>query len=172
MCCRYIRIQRPDPANPIGGSDDAANLTGEPAVHQQKAMESSMLDMFRYSQSSKTFRSGETVFMEGEPGDTMYVVLEGHVEIRVGEKALEVAGPGTVIGEMALINLSTRSATAIAQDDCTLVPVDEEQFLSLVLRRPRFALNVMEIMANRLRRMDKLVQFGSQSTHLVFEDPT
>jgi CRP-like cAMP-binding protein len=102
----------------------------------------------------------------------MYVVLEGHVEIRVGEKALEVAGPGMVIGEMALINLSTRSATAIAQDDCTLVPVDEEQFLSLVLRRPRFALNVMEIMANRLRRMDKLVQFGSQSTHLVFEDPT
>ena len=135
-------------------------------------MELNMLDMFRHSQSSETFRSGETVFMEGEPGDTMYVVLEGHVEIRVGEKVLEVAGPGTVIGEMALINLSTRSATAIAQDDCTLVPVDETQFLSLVLRRPRFALSVMEIMANRLRLMDKLVHYGNQSTHHVFEDPS
>ena len=131
-----------------------------------------MLDMFRHSQISETFLSGETVFMEGEPGDTMYIVLQGHVEIRVGEKVLEVAGPGTVIGEMALINLSTRSATAIAQDDCTLVSVDEMQFLSLVLRRPRFALSVMEIMANRLRLMDKLVQYGNQSTHHVFEDPS
>jgi CRP/FNR family cyclic AMP-dependent transcriptional regulator len=122
----------------------------------------SMLDMFRHSQSSETFRSGDTVFAEGEFGDTMYVVLEGYLEIRVGGKTLEVAGPGTVIGEMALINLSTRSATAIAQNDCTLVPVDEKQFLSLVLRRPRFALSVMEIMANRLRHMDTLVQAGTQ----------
>jgi CRP-like cAMP-binding protein len=120
-----------------------------------------MLDMFGHSQGSETFRSGETVFAEGEFGDTMYVVLNGYVEIRVGGNTLEVAGPGAVIGEMALINLSTRSATAIAQSDCMLVPVDEKQFLSLVLRRPRFALSVMEIMANRLRHMDTLVQTGS-----------
>jgi CRP/FNR family cyclic AMP-dependent transcriptional regulator len=123
-------------------------------------MESSVLDMFQHIQKTETYTSGEMVFMEGEPGDTMYVVLKGHVEIRVGDKALEVAGPGTVIGEMALINLSNRSATAIAQDDCTLVPVDEKQFLSLVLRRPRFALSVMEIMANRLRHMDTIMQLG------------
>jgi CRP/FNR family cyclic AMP-dependent transcriptional regulator len=129
-------------------------------------MESSMLDMFRHNQSTKSFRAGETVFAEGEFGDTMYVVLTGHVKIRVGGKTLEVAGPGTVIGEMALINLSTRSATAIAQGDCTLVPVDEKQFLSLVLRRPRFALSVMEIMANRLRHMDTLVQVGSEPARL------
>ena len=125
-------------------------------------MESSVLDMFQHIQSTVTFVSGEMVFKEDEPGDTMYVVLEGHVEIRVGEKVLEVAGPGTVIGEMALISLSNRSATAIAQDDCTLVPVDEKQFLSLVLRRPRFALSVMEIMANRLRHMDTILQADSQ----------
>ena len=128
-------------------------------------MESSILDMVRHSHGAETFVAGDIVFAEGEFGDTMYVVLNGHVEIRVGGKMLEVAGPGTVIGEMALINLSTRSATAIAQGDCALVPVDEKQFFSLVLRRPRFALSVMEIMANRLRRMDTLVQFDGQSTH-------
>ena len=116
-----------------------------------------MLDMFQHNQSTETFAAGEMVFVEGEHGDTMYIVLEGHVEIRKGDKALEIAGPGTVIGEMALINLTTRSATAIAQSDCTLVPVDDKQFLSLVLRRPRFALSVMEIMANRLRRMDTIL---------------
>lgn len=124
-------------------------------------MEPGILDMFRHSQGAESFSAGDIVFAEGEFGDTMYVVLNGHVEIHVGGKMLEVAGPGTVIGEMALINLSARSATAVAQGDCTLMPVDEKQFFSLVLRRPRFALTVMEIMANRLRHMDALVQFGS-----------
>ena len=137
-----------------------------------KTMESNILDMFQHTQSTESFAAGEMVFVEGEFGDTMYVVLKGHVEIRVGEKTLEVAGPGTVIGEMALINLSTRSATAIARDNCTLAPVDEKQFLSLVLRRPRFALSVMEIMANRLRHMDTLVQFGSQASPTVSHEPT
>jgi CRP/FNR family cyclic AMP-dependent transcriptional regulator len=112
-------------------------------------------------QNPETFAAGKTVFVEGEPGYTMYVVLEGHVEICVGGKTLEVAGPGSVIGEMALINLCTRSATAIAQDDCTLASVDDLQFLSLIVRRPQFALSVMEIMANRLRHMDTIVQSGS-----------
>jgi CRP/FNR family cyclic AMP-dependent transcriptional regulator len=130
-------------------------------------MDLSILDMFRHSQNTETFSAGETVFAEGDFGDTMYVVLRGRVQVRVGDRTLEVAGPGTVIGEMALINLSSRSATAIAEGDCTLVPVDEKQFLSLVLRRPRFALSVMEIMANRLRHMDTLVQTGSQHVHSV-----
>jgi CRP-like cAMP-binding protein len=125
--------------------------------YKGKRMESSILTLIQHTQSPETFAAGETVFVEGDPGYTMYVVLEGHVEIRVGEKTLEVVGPGSVIGEMALIDLSPRSATAIAQDDCTLVPVDDMQFLSLIVRRPRFALSVMEIMANRLRHMDTIV---------------
>jgi CRP-like cAMP-binding protein len=120
-------------------------------------MEPSILTLIQDIQNPETFAAGETVFLEGEPGYTMYVILKGQVEIRVGEKTLEVVGPGSVIGEMALIDLSPRSATAIAQDDCTLAPIDDLQFLSLVVRRPRFALSVMEIMANRLRHMDRIV---------------
>lgn len=120
-------------------------------------MEASILNLFQNLENPETFAAGETVFVEGEPGEIMYIILEGHVEIRVGENTLEVAGPGSVIGEMALINLSTRSATAVAQDRCTLAPVDDKQFLSLIVRKPQFALRVMEIMANRLRHMDAIV---------------
>jgi len=112
-------------------------------------------------QTPEIFAAGKTVFVEGEPGYIMYVVLEGHVKICVGGRTLEVAGPGSVIGEMALINLCTRSATAIALDNCTLASVDDVQFLSLIVRRPQFALSVMEIMANRLRHMDTIVQSGN-----------
>jgi len=120
-------------------------------------MVSSILKIFQDVENPETFAAGNTVFVEGEPGYTMYVVLKGHVEISVCGRTLEVAGPGSVIGEMALINLSTRSATAIAQDDCTLASIDDLQFMSLIVRRPQFALSVMEIMANRLRHMDTIV---------------
>ena len=124
-------------------------------------MESSILKIFQDVENPETFAAGSTVFVEGEPGYTMYVVLKGYVEISVGGETLEVAGPGSVIGEMALINLSKRSATAIAQVDCTLASIDDLQFLSLIVRRPQFALSVMEIMANRLRYMDTIVNSGS-----------
>ena len=121
-------------------------------------MESSILNLFRYAENSQTFAAGETIFTEGTTGREMYVVLEGSVDIRVGNKTLDVTGPGGVFGEMALIDSSDRSATAIAKDDCTLASVDEKQFLRLVDRIPLFALNVMQILAGRLRRMDSMLQ--------------
>ena len=123
-------------------------------------MESSILNLFRSAENIQTFSAGETIFTEGTTGREMYVVLEGSVDIRVGNKTLDVTGPGGVFGEMALIDSSDRSATAIAKDDCTLASVDEKQFLRLVDRIPLFALNVMQILAGRLRRMDSMLQLS------------
>lgn len=121
-------------------------------------MESSILNLFRYAENTHTFAAGETIFTEGSTGHEMYVVLEGSVEIRVGNKTLDVIGPGEVFGEMALIDYSARSATAIAKDDCTSASLDKRQFLRMVERTPTFSLNVMQILAGRLRRMDSMLQ--------------
>ena len=121
-------------------------------------MESSILNLFRSAENIQTFAAGETIFTEGTTGREMYVVLEGSVEIRVGNKTLDVTGPGEVFGEMALIDSNARSATAIAKDDCTLASVDERQFLRMVERTPTFTLNVMQALAGRLRRMDSMLQ--------------
>ncbi len=121
-------------------------------------MESSILNLFRHAENIQTFAAGETIFTEGTTGREMYVVLEGSVDIRVGNKTLDVTGPGGIFGEMALIDSSTRSATAIAKDDCTLATVDEQQFLRMLERTPLFTLNVMQILAGRLRRMDSMLQ--------------
>ena len=124
-------------------------------------MESSILNLFRHAENVQTFSAGETIFTEGTTGREMYVVLEGSVEIRVGNKTLDVTGPGEVFGEMALIDSSARSATAIAKDDCTLAIVDERQFLRMAERTPLFTLNVMQILAGRLRRMDSMLQLDN-----------
>jgi CRP-like cAMP-binding protein len=84
----------------------------------------------------------------------MYVVLDGEVELRVQGEVLEVAGPGDIVGEMALIDAKPRSATVRAISDCRLAPVDERRFLFMVHETPFFALHVMRVLADRLHRMN------------------
>ncbi len=99
-----------------------------------------------------TYVAGQVVFAEGEPGTAMYIVRTGSVELRAGDRFLERLGPGGVLGEMALVDPAPRSATAVAAEDCSLVVIDREVFDNLVRKVPGFALEVMRIMAARLRR--------------------
>jgi CRP-like cAMP-binding protein len=110
--------------------------------------------LFADSNNVQVFQANATIFAEGSPGDVMYVVIEGEVELRVRRDVLEVAGPGAIIGEMALIDDLPRSATAQAKSECRLAPVDERRFLFLVHEHPLFALHVMRVLTERLRRMD------------------
>ena len=111
------------------------------------------LDLFRNVINTVAFAQGEVIFQEGDPGDVMYLVKEGQVEIKNGETILTTFHPGDMFGEMALISKEPRSATAAAKTDCTLLPVDEEKFLYLVQHTPYFSLHVMSVLAQRLRAL-------------------
>lgn len=114
-------------------------------------------DMFR-NQTFQVFRAGETIFRQGAPRTSMFVVNEGEVEIRVGNKVVEVVGPSGIFGEMAMIDGGPRTATAVARSDCKLVPVDEKRFQFLVQQTPYFAIEVLRVLAGRLRRVDQLIE--------------
>ena len=101
--------------------------------------------------------SGEYIFHEGAPADSMYVIIEGTAEIRVGGRVVEVSGSGRLIGEMALIDNGPRTATVRALTQCKLLPIDKQRFHSLVTEDPQFATHVMKVMAGRLRQTDYLV---------------
>jgi CRP-like cAMP-binding protein len=126
------------------------------AATQETGMELNLLNLFKNVENPGEYAAGDTIFTEGTPGDIMYVVLEGSVEISVDGKTLEVSGPGSLVGEMALIDASARSATALAKENCKLAPVGERQFLKMVEQTPYFALHVMKVLTDRLRRMDTL----------------
>jgi CRP/FNR family transcriptional regulator, cyclic AMP receptor protein len=111
-------------------------------------------DRFAHIDNAQVFPPGATIFAEGSPGDVLYVVLEGEVELRVHGEMLEVVGPGEILGEMALIDSKPRSATAVARTECRMAVVDERRFLFMVSETPFFALHVMRVLAERLRRMD------------------
>jgi CRP/FNR family cyclic AMP-dependent transcriptional regulator len=103
----------------------------------------------------KTFQRGETIFREGDTADCLYVLKEGEVDITLGNRLLKPLTPGEIFGEMALIDGSPRSATALARTDVTLIPVNEKQFVFLVGQLPYFALGVMRVLAERLRTMNR-----------------
>jgi CRP/FNR family cyclic AMP-dependent transcriptional regulator len=114
-------------------------------------------DMFRHQTDFQTFGAGETVFRQGDPRTFMFVVNEGEVEIAVGNKVVEVVQPGGIFGEMAMIDGSPRTATAVARSDCKLIPIDPQRFQFLVQQTPYFAIEVMRVLADRLRRANQLI---------------
>jgi CRP-like cAMP-binding protein len=96
--------------------------------------------------------AGDTVFEAGDEGNFMYVVQDGEVEVSVNGRVIDTLGPGGVFGEMALIDSGPRTATVKAITDCRLVALDEVKFIYHVHRTPFFALQVMRVMNERLRR--------------------
>jgi len=110
------------------------------------------MDIFRNETEAKRFASGETVFREGEPGEVMYVVLEGEVEAHIRGNLVETVGPGGIVGEMALIDHAPRVATVTAKTDSKLAPIGEKRFLFLVEQTPHFSLQIMRLVVDRVRR--------------------
>jgi len=113
--------------------------------------------LFRNATNFRTFKTGDSIFREGESGEEMFVVRNGTVDIRVGDKTVATLGQDEIFGEMALIDRQSRSATVVAATDCEVVPIDTKQFLFLVGQTPNFSLQIMQILAVRLRQMDAAI---------------
>jgi CRP/FNR family cyclic AMP-dependent transcriptional regulator len=120
--------------------------------------EPNFLGLFNREPNVLTLKSGETLFQKGDPARSMYVVLTGELRIGDGNAIFDRLTEGGIVGEMALIDHGPRSATVTASTDCTLAEVDEKRFLFLVQQTPMFALNVMRLLSQRLRRMNAMVK--------------
>ena len=100
-------------------------------------------------------KRGEQLFQKGDVAQCGYVLLEGELRIGEGNAVLQTVSAGAMVGEMALVDHGPRSATVSAITDCRLAKFDEKRFLFLVQQTPRFALNVIRLISQRLRRMNE-----------------
>jgi len=108
-------------------------------------------------ESLRVYRKSEVVFEENSTGREMYIIRSGKVKLVLGAKGQEaeigVFEPGEYFGEMALVDASPRSATAIAVEDNTELEVlGREGFLQEIREHPEFALDVMHELCERIRR--------------------
>ena len=114
---------------------------------KQAAIFSSLEDneLARVPRSARSFKFGQSIFKEGEPGNRLYIVSKGDVRISrqvpgSGEEALTVLKPGACFGEMSVFDRSERSTDAIANTDCTLVTITRPRFRDSARLQPRHSL--------------------------------
>ena len=111
-----------------------------------------ILNLFKFVKDQVSFPAGHVIFTEDETGDVAYVVMDGEADLTFKGHLLETVTAGGLMGEMALIDNQTRSATATAKTDIKAVVIDRNRFIFMVQETPWFALEVMKVMADRLRR--------------------
>jgi CRP-like cAMP-binding protein len=105
----------------------------------------------------RLYHDGEIITCQGATGDCMFVIQSGEVEVvdqRDGvETVLRVAGPGEVMGEMAIFDRVVRSATLRARGDARVMTLDKKNFLKRIHQDPSLAVRVIQIMSKRVREL-------------------
>jgi CRP-like cAMP-binding protein len=112
------------------------------------------MDMSAFGRFTRTFQPGEMIFSEFEPGDTFYLIQSGRVELMkiIGdiERTLDILQPSEMFGEMAILENSPRSATAIALDAVKVLEFNSQNFEILMLGNPQIALKLLKMFTKRI----------------------
>jgi CRP/FNR family cyclic AMP-dependent transcriptional regulator len=112
---------------------------------------------------SHMFRAGDRIFSAGDRGDTLYIIRSGKVRLELttneGEcLLLDEVDPGEVLGEISFLDSGPRTASAIAEVDSELLEFERGQLLTFVQQHPHAALDLLGVMANRIRSSDVLLR--------------
>jgi len=130
----------------VGGCLGSAQVTSEPRK----------FGLFRNAVKTMVHPAGTTIFQQGEQGTSMFAIKRGRVAIMVSGVTVDTLAEDEVFGEMALLEKATRSASAVTLEETELVEIDESQFYLFVRQNPHFALQLMQLLSERLRRADAL----------------
>jgi HEAT repeat protein len=101
----------------------------------------------------EVFSEGELLAVRGDPGDTLYVIVDGQVQVLgADEQELAVRGPGDFIGEMAVISSKPRVASLVAMSDVRVLELHKPAFEAILRERPETALAMMRVLCDLLAR--------------------
>jgi CRP-like cAMP-binding protein len=102
--------------------------------------------------------AGETIFKEGDPGESLFVILSGKVDVHIssqdGEVVLSSLGPGDVLGEIAVLDGKSRTAAATAVEITEMVLIERAAFQDFLAERPQYMTALLTLLAERLRNTD------------------
>lgn len=123
-------------------------------------MSSGEVELLQKAGQKQFFEDGAVIFREGDPGDGLYLVLEGNVRIaaavgQAGHRPLATVSAGDFFGEMAVLDREPRSAWAISEGATTLLFIPREQVLKFLENSPRVALNLVNEFSRRMREFNR-----------------
>lgn len=106
------------------------------------------------------YEEGDEIFRQGDPGDSLYLVIAGRVRVQRGSLEVAQLGERQVFGEMALLDSEPRSASVLALSDLTLLKIIRDDFMEILTEKPEIAKGVIKVLTRRLR--DSLSQASAQ----------
>jgi len=127
-----------------------------PALGEPVSADSRKFGLFRHASKTIVHPVGATIFEEGDEGHCMFAIKRGLVAIMVDGSTVDTLAEEEIFGEMALLDHATRTASAVTLAETELVEIDKPQFYLLVRQNPHFALQLMQLLSERLRRADAL----------------
>ena len=138
-----------------------ANSSRENAPMVTRLPNDSSAQLFR-SAASRRLQAGEALFVAGDPGDCCYRLEQGLLKVVItspdgGERILAMLGPGTIVGELAMIDGLPRSSSIFAVRDCELSFISREQFDGCTKQHPEVYRYLANVLAARLRGTDEAV---------------
>src|SRR6185436_5746657 len=106
---------------------------------------------------------GHTLFQAGDPGESLFIVRLGQIELFIKDTAgqkivLHTAEPGDMFGEVAMLDSGSRTATAVALSDCEVLVLDRDDLILLFQRKPEAALNMLGALTGLTRKADALLR--------------
>jgi CRP-like cAMP-binding protein len=97
--------------------------------------------------------AGSVVVDQGDPGTDCYVILDGTASVYVRGDHVASSGPGSMVGEMALVDHRPRTATVVADTDLDMLRFDSEAFRKLLEEMPKASERIMTALRARLNRL-------------------
>lgn len=128
-----------------------------------KELDMAEIDVVSKRIFEKEYKKGSVLFVEGMPGEVLYVVTEGSVEItkktKDGDVTIAVLNPGEIVGEMSLIDAGPRTATGRTNADSKLIVITKKSFNEMLDSDPKIAAKILmallKVINKRLRITDK-----------------
>ena len=128
-----------------------------------QSLSETQLEQLAAGSVRKNFPKGRTIVSEGEPSQSLYILLSGRAKVQRSdsegkEVILAVLGSGEFFGEMSLIDDAPRSASVITLESCDFMALNKDSFKSMLIQSPEVCMQIMRGLVKRLREADKKIE--------------
>jgi len=146
-----------DRVRDVGARVTGSRLTDDSTLGKRSVFDKKVLDDLQNEFAGNApvhAPKGKVIMVQGEAAAFMYVVLDGRIAVSLKDRIVERVGPGGVVGEIALIDQSPRTATATAETVSTLLSINRRDFLTFIKTKPDFSMSLLKSLVERLRHMN------------------
>ena len=110
-------------------------------------------------------KAGDVILKEGEESTDAYIILDGEIDVIKNNKVIATLQENALFGEIGLVDQRPRTATCVAKTRCTLGTVTREHFTTLLKNRPKAAIPILKLVADRMRSLLNFVEGITEKQH-------